>query len=55
MIHDVLKDDLIDTCKTLVICPLKSMMTDQVNKFKQIGVMAAGNFDRQDKETLKQN
>eukprot|EP00794_Sanderia_malayensis_P001244 gene1244-1373_t len=54
MIHDILKDDLIGTCKALVICPLKALMMDQIEKLKQTGVMGAGIYEGQDEETLKQ-
>ena len=53
MIADILKDNLIGTCKALVISPLKSLMLDQVSKLKLTGVTAAAIYDGQDEQVLK--
>ena len=55
MIADILKDNLIGTCKALVISPLKSLMLDQVSKLKlTTGVTAAAIYDGQDEKVLKE-
>eukprot|EP00794_Sanderia_malayensis_P006609 gene6609-7358_t len=41
LMADVLKDQLVGTCKALVISPLKSLMLDQMAKMKLVGVTAA--------------
>eukprot|EP00794_Sanderia_malayensis_P021152 gene21152-23232_t len=53
LIFDVLRGNLIGTCKALVISPLNSLMIDQVTKLKQSsGVTAAAIYKGQDSEVL---
>ena len=52
MIADILKDNLIGTCKALVISLLKSLMLDQVSKLKLTGVTAAAIYDGQDEQVF---
>eukprot|EP00794_Sanderia_malayensis_P012406 gene12406-13690_t len=52
LMADVLKDQLVGTCKALVISPLKSLMLDQVAKMKLGGVTAAAIYDGQDADVL---
>eukprot|EP00794_Sanderia_malayensis_P009642 gene9642-10629_t len=54
MIADILNENLIGTCKALVICPLKALMLDQVEKMKETAVTAAAIYDGQDEQVLQE-
>ena len=55
MIADILNNDVIGTCKALVICPLKALMLDQVEKLrKHTAITAAAIYDGQEERILQE-
>ena len=52
LLTDILLDQAIGTSTVIVICPLVSLMHDQVKKKNDLGITAAAVFKEQDKEVL---
>ena len=53
LLADLLIDQAIGTSIAIVICPLVSLMLDQVAYLKSIGFSAAAVFEGQDDQVLK--
>ena len=52
LLTDILLDQAIGTSTVIVICPLVSLMHDQVRKMNDLGITAAAVFKEQDEEVL---
>ena len=53
LLADLLIDQAIGTSIAIVICPLISLMLDQISYLKSIGFSAAAVFEGQDEQVLK--
>lgn len=53
LLADILLDQVIGTSTAVVICPLISLMLDQVSKMSELGINAAAVFQGQDEAVLK--
>jgi ATP-dependent DNA helicase RecQ len=49
---DILLDQVIGTSTVVVVCPLTSLMLDQVSKMSELGISAAAVFQGQDEAVL---
>lgn len=52
LLADILLDQVIGTSTTIVICPLVSLMLDQVSRLEELGISAAAVFENQDESVL---
>ena len=52
LLIDILLDQAIGTSTVIIICPLVSLMHNQVRKMNDLGITAATVFEEQDKEVL---
>ena len=53
LLADILLDQVIGTSTAIVVCPLVSLMRDQVSKMNELGINAAAVFQGQDETILK--
>ena len=53
LLTDILLDQVIGTSTAIVVCPLVSLMRDQVSKMNELGINAAAVFQGQDETILK--
>ena len=53
LLADILLDQVIGTSTAIVVCPLVSLMRDQVSKVNELGINAAAVFQGKDKAILK--